>query len=113
MTSDILESEHWAGVVFRMAPGVRIPSRSGAPSARRFLPTRSLALRFEALIRVAANPEPYARRLARRLQAAPALAARVLRRPRDEGRAPPWDDLVEDAQALARTALRVPAPRTG
>jgi hypothetical protein len=91
---------------------VRVTARR--PGARRFLPTRSLALRFEALIRVAANPGPYARRLARRLQGAPALAERVLRRPRGEqGRPPPWDDLVADAHALARAALSVLPPQTG
>ncbi len=112
-SEDIPPSERWAGVAFRCAPRApqaRVARR--ASEARSFYFTRALALahRFEALIRVAERPEAYARRLARRLDARPALRARMLRAPRlAPGHAPPSD--VKAALDVARRA--VIAPDTG
>jgi hypothetical protein len=106
-------SELWAGVVFHAAPRRRGGPRGPETPPRRFLPARALAYRFEALIRVAETPEPFARRLARRLWAEPALAADVLRGPDGEGGPPPWDDLIGAARAQARAAAPVFSPDTG
>jgi hypothetical protein len=97
-------SERWAGVVFRALPPKG--GRPGRPApARRFVSCRTLARRFEALIRVAEAPEAYARRLARRLYGSPALAARVLGPPPARGgRPPPWGDLPEAARTHAVAA---------
>jgi hypothetical protein len=55
---------------------------AGRPrTSRRFLSAWPLAERFEALIRAHNDPAPYAKRLARRLRAAPKLVARVLQTP--------------------------------
>jgi hypothetical protein len=116
----LCDSDRWAGVVFRVAPDLRRRGARGAPRApMRFLSARSLAFRFEALIRVAESPQPYARRLARRLRVAAErreLAARLLRPPPRSGPpngSPPWVELVEKALAEARRALAAPAPETG
>ncbi|NIR60744.1 MAG: hypothetical protein GWO02_15175 [Gammaproteobacteria bacterium] len=99
-------SERWAGVAFRASPRSRgargMRASTGAP--RGLLFTRPLAYRLEALIRVAEAPQPYARRLARRLRAEPGLAARVLRAPPAGACAPPCADLVEQALFRARQA---------
>jgi hypothetical protein len=60
-----------------------------------------LAERFEALLRVYNNPAPYARRLARRLRAAPRLIASVLRTP------PEFEHRIDEetrAELIIRTA---------
>jgi hypothetical protein len=105
-------SELWAGVVFHALPCEpgrdRARERRAWSPPRRFMPARALAYRFEALIRIAEAPEPFARRLARRLWAEPALAERVL--DRGGGRAdeqPPWDDLVVEGLSSARMAAVV------
>ena len=104
-------SERWAGVTFRVVPPTwRAPGPHARTAPARFVWTRLLALRFEALIRVAEAPERYARRLARRLHAAPALGIRVLRPlalTASEGF--PRDD-VAHAQAHAHLALERLAP---
>jgi hypothetical protein len=103
--AEMTDSERWAGVAFRVLPAPSAPSGPRAP-LQRFVGGRSLAYRFEALIRVAEAPEAYARRLARRLYASPALVARVLEPPgrRSGERAPPWGDLREEARARALAA---------
>jgi hypothetical protein len=107
-------SETWAGVAFRVLPCAAVARAK--PETRppaRFLRAAPLAFRFEALIRVAEAPGRYARRLARRLRAAPDLARHVLRPP------PPWDgravapDEVGAALDAAAAALGVLAPDTG
>jgi hypothetical protein len=109
-------SERWAGVAFRLAPPASRASlgRDRWPPAP-LIRTAPLAVRFEALIRVAEAPGRYVRRMSRRLHAAPSLArlaARILRWPGtrdDEG--PPRDDIAR-AQAHAWLALEAlePAP---
>jgi hypothetical protein len=85
-------SEGWAGVAFRTLPSSRSTTPGGPRKpALHHLPTRSLALRLEALIRVAEAPEVYARRLARtlarrRLRNSPPLVPRILRWPKGGGR---------------------------
>src|SRR5690606_12984261 len=97
-----------AGTRRRRARGAR------AAAPRRFVFTRALAYRFEALIRVAEAPEAHARRLARRLRAEPGLAARLLVPPRACAAGPPlFGDVVEDALAEARAAPAAFAADTG
>lgn len=80
-----LESQRWTGVAFTYLP----PTLRAGPARkrrRRLVPksrygTYALAFRFEALIRVAENPEPYAARMARRLHRNPGRIARVLSPP--------------------------------
>ncbi len=120
--TDHSDSERWTGVVFRTtrsdrsaapAPttGFAEPFDSSAFSdpgiftdePRRpdaFRDARRLALRFEAAIRVAENPERYARRLARR----------TARPPPDRAQpsvAPP-DPAMEDSAQAPRTTLVEP-----
>jgi hypothetical protein len=105
---DEASSERWAGVVFRALP--RPLGRCGGDTNRapaHLCGTRPLALRLEALIRVAAAPERYARRLRRLLAArrgsnGPPPPARMLRLPR---RAPMLSDTLAGAQAHAWVAL--------
>jgi hypothetical protein len=108
-------SERWADVAFRSLLPRRGPHGARARAEQtRFLFTRPLACRFEALIRVAEAPLPYARRLARRLHAQPTLAARLLSRQESRGgRPPPCRDLAEEALSHASIAARVFAPETG
>jgi hypothetical protein len=110
-----LNSQLWAGVAFHIAPSKRRSRRGGlSKSLWSCLPTRPLAYRFEALIRVAENPAPFARRLARRLREDPALAARMLRRPKSAGDCPPpCAELLQQAQGLARGVAPVVPPGTG
>jgi hypothetical protein len=105
LTARPVGSERWADVVFRVTPRMSLAAVAREPhrSPGTCLPTRALAYRLEALIRVAEGPARYASRIARRLRAEPALAARVLRRLQGEGRRPtPCDELIEEARALAR-----------
>jgi hypothetical protein len=105
--------EQWAGVAFRVLPPA---AGSGAPSGapHHFVFIRALAFRFEALIRVARSPEPYARRLARRLRATPGLAERVLRPgPACDDRPAPCEELADLASALAWAAVGALTPETG
>ncbi len=80
-----VESQHWTGVAFASVPPA---SRAGVARTRRrrlvpkrFFSTFALAFRFEALIRVAEDPQPHAARLARRLYRDPRRITRVLRPP--------------------------------
>jgi hypothetical protein len=109
-------SERWGRVTFHVAPPAprRAEERRGGVHREpwRFLPVRALAFRFEALIRVATDPGPYARRLARRI--APGVVRRALQSPKGEpGRRPPYEDFVAAAQALAQEALETRKPETG
>ncbi|MBC7769310.1 MAG: hypothetical protein H7124_11035 [Phycisphaerales bacterium] len=63
-----------------MGAGDRCASPAGA-GGRRFCSAWPLAERYEALLRVFNDPTAYARRLARRLHAAPQLLAQALRAP--------------------------------
>jgi hypothetical protein len=108
------DSERWAGVAFRIAPRTGESRPGGRRGAWRYLFVRSLAYRFEALIRVAEAPGPYARRLARRLSFEPELLAGILRRPpREPGRPSLYDDLIDEAFAAAGAAVGPPAPDSG
>lgn len=60
----------------RASPGASTPRSA---TSRRFFSTWPLALRFEALLRAFNDPNPYARRLARRLARVPAHAEALLR----------------------------------
>jgi hypothetical protein len=109
-------SERWAGVVFRVLPPLRAERRRGPKLSHLWqaLPTRALAYRFEALIRVAENPTPFAQRLARRLRAKPELAERVLEGASNRsGRSKTWVDLIDDARALAHKAASAFRTETG
>jgi hypothetical protein len=112
------DSDRWAGVAFRIAPNAGSGERGAGrrTPASRFDFVHGLALRFEALIRVAENPRPYARRLARRLRAEPGLAAVILspaENPRGANRGwRPLAELVEEALSAAR-AIGPPARETG
>jgi hypothetical protein len=113
---DEASSERWAGVAFRALPpplGRCSGETRGAPAHLRS--TRPLALRLEALIRVAAAPERYARRLRRLLAVrrgsnGPPSPARMLRWPR---RAPTLSDTLAGAQAHAWVALGAAGLDTG
>jgi hypothetical protein len=107
--ADETSSERWAGVAFRALPrplGRRVGGETRAAPAR-LCSARPLALRLEALIRVAAAPERTARRLRRLLAArggsnGPPLPARMLAWPR---RPPKLSDTLARAQAHAWVAL--------
>lgn len=77
------EQREAKGDVAQLAPsdafGVSSPTRGG--DKRHFYSAWPLAERAEAMLRVFNNPEPYARRLARRLHATPHRAAALTRHP--------------------------------
>jgi hypothetical protein len=107
-------SEQWAGVVFRCAlPEPR--GSAGRPRREpfRFVATRGLAYRFEALVRVAEEPLRYAQRLARKLSATPGLASRVLREPRWPGGRTLFEEDIRLALVQARGSPLPGAPDTG
>jgi hypothetical protein len=104
-SADDVSSERWAGVAFRALSSSGSGSRGTSREPRRFIATAPLALRFEALLRVAEAPEPFARRLARRLRAAPALASRLLRPPPPtDHRSVPGEEVKEVLAAAAPAA---------
>jgi hypothetical protein len=104
----IAQSERWTGVSFRAL--VARPGRaSGAARSTpwRFVETRPLAYRLEALIRVVQDPERYARRLAKRLWAEPLASARALAPMARPGFARTrFTELAEEARPLAVDAAR-------
>jgi hypothetical protein len=95
-----------------------LPSRSGrsergrAGEPFRFFPATPLALRLEALIRLAEDPTRHAARLARRLRDQPATIPRLLR-PIAPGRPALPREEVAEAQARARATVGRLAPHTG
>lgn len=83
-------------------------SRDSSPASRgdkRFHSAWPIAERFEALLRVYNDPAPYARRLARRLQATPRLIARVLQTPTD------FEHRIDDDTRFELSALIAPIKR--
>jgi hypothetical protein len=77
------------------------PARGGA----KFYSAWPIAERFEALLRVYNDPTPYARRLARRLQALPRLIASLLQTPTD------FEHRIDDDTRLELSALIAPIKR--
>jgi hypothetical protein len=109
------ESERWTGVAFWRPPHDRA---GGGPKGtfrepQSHLSTRSLARRFEALIRVSEAPERYARRLARRMRVDSELGGEALSRRGSRT----WDacfrDEIDRVQAAAWRVLVQPAFDTG
>jgi hypothetical protein len=78
----------------------------------RVLPAPGIAARIAALIRVAENPRPQVRRLARRLFADPMLADMLRSLPAPQMRRPAYDRLgpqvEEDLVPLCHSALEPP-----
>jgi hypothetical protein len=112
-TDESQDSQRWTGVSFPALPRPPRPrTRTDGGTHRTVVWTEGLARRFEAVIRVAENPEAYARRLARRLRAEPAAAPRLLRAPGLRERWLPRETL-EAAQAEGRRALAAFQPDTG
>jgi hypothetical protein len=88
------DSAHWRGIAFRLprSAGLRDPVRGATPGAKssrrppaRLVESLPLAIRFEALCRVAQAPELYAKKYAR---AAPAPSAPPSRAPKPRPPAP-------------------------
>ncbi len=114
-SEDSEDSGRWRGVVFAALPR---PARSRARGedagrGRSFVWSRSLARRLEAVIRVAENPEAYARRLARRLHATPAAVGRRLLAERSQRRPGLPQQAIEAARGVGWRALERIAPDTG
>ena len=109
--------EHWRvtlRLMRRRRPRAQRPSAPAPAAQRDPLDAWPLAERYEALTRACADPAPYARRLARRLHAAPRRAAQLL------ARAAPAASLITPdagaaldaaaAEACAAIASRIRAP---
>lgn len=73
-------------------------SKAERPAPQRFRSAWPLAERYEALIRVFNDPIPYARRLARKLHAAPRLLGEALRAP------PEAKHRIDDFEAMGHQA---------
>lgn len=113
---DPSQPEQWR-VSFRLVARQRIAGERnrrersyGSRLVRSALAAAPLARRFEALLRVFNEPLPYARRLARQLQAEPERAQAILTHPADAPALVGHGDF-DEVHTAAKTASDVLAPR--